>query len=157
MLWMHMTNQVGCVAVSNEQEERCKNNKSRVQECWQMYLIEFVRGLCSRESMTQPTWLSTGGLWEWRVFFLRGVRWSTLALSFTTGKKRAALRDLGVFGVGGTISSCGSMAPWLEIYISILKYRIFKGSIQKFCETPRQDDDLLRKIYCILKVLKLNK
>ena len=37
------------------------------------YLTEAVRERCSRESMTQPTWHSRGGLELWRVFLFLGV------------------------------------------------------------------------------------
>lgn len=37
------------------------------------YLMEAVRGLCSRESITQPTWHSIGGFELCRVFLFRGV------------------------------------------------------------------------------------
>lgn len=35
--------------------------------------MEAVRGLCSRESITQPTWLSKGGLELCLVFLFRGI------------------------------------------------------------------------------------
>lgn len=37
------------------------------------YLMEAVRGLCSRESITQPTWHSIGGFELCLVFLFRGV------------------------------------------------------------------------------------
>lgn len=47
------------------------------------HLMEAVRGRCSRESITQPTWLSRGGLELCRVFRFRGIckgEWGRLSL-----------------------------------------------------------------------------
>ena len=57
--------------------------------CLAPKLSEFCRErdllACRLLSMTQPTWLSTGGFWLWRVRRLKGAPGSADLASFTTG------------------------------------------------------------------------